>query len=296
MTLCSPRGLLPALVMSLKAADFALSLQFPVPPSQSRHPLRTMTDNQGDHQMQNTNTALLQKLATAVDGHAATATFACGGSVLIQEHSTGGFGPGTQNLVPSVTIRWDTRSSDKTQSKVAFPLPGHDNSSSQEFNSLLHHCDPATFGVGGRDVLDEEYRKATKLDASDFSTNFHPHDCGILDSIQQVLLPSTIQGGQGIGIGPQGVRAELYKLNVCSSMHGYLSKSCTTNGYCRYTRRLLVSSGPMSIPHVESCSLAPSSYACLANMKVRPVMEIDLTCRQYADPSTRRRASRQAPR
>ena len=221
LTLCSPRGLLPNLIMGLKAA-FTLSLRFPVTSGQSHHPLRTMTDIQGDHQVQNTNTALLQKLATAVDGHAATATFACGGSVPIQEHSTGGFGPGTQNLIPSVTIRWDTGNSDIRQSKVAFPLLDHDNSSSQEFNSLLHHCDPATFGVGGRDVLDEEYRKATKLDASDFSTNFHPHDCGILDSIQQVLLPSTIQGGQGIGIGPQGVRAELYKLNVFTSIHGYL--------------------------------------------------------------------------
>ena len=89
------------------------------------------------------------------------------------------------------------------------------------FKNLLHHCDPATFGVGGRDVLDEEYRKAAKLDPSDFSTNFHPHDCGIVDSIQQILLPSTIRGGQGIGIGPQGVRAELYKLNVCILEHGY---------------------------------------------------------------------------
>ena len=280
----------------LKSSRLCAFSAFPSPSRQLQYRLRTMTDNQGDHQMQNTNTALLQKLATAVDGHAATATFACGGSVPIREHSTGGFGPGTQNVVPSITIRWDTGSSGTTQSKVAFPLSDHDNTSSQEFDSLLHHCDPATYGVGGRDVLDEEYRKATKLDASDFSTNFHPHDCGILDSIQQILLPSTVKGGQGIGIGPQGVRAELYKLNVCSSMHGYLSESCTNNGYDRFTLHLLVSSGPMWIPHVESCSLAPSSSACLVNMKVRPVTNIDLTCRQYADPSTRWRATRQAPR
>lgn len=88
-------------------------------------------------------------------------------------------------------------------------------------SDLLHYCQPATFGVDGRDVLDEKYRKAAKLDTSEFSTNFHPHDCGILDSIQQILLPSTIRGAQGVGIGPQGVRAELYKLNVSTSIRGY---------------------------------------------------------------------------
>ena len=180
-----------------------------------------MADNLSDHGAQHSNTTLLQKLASAVDGHAATATFACGGSLPVADFSTGKHGPDTQNLVPSITLRWDSRNAYNTQSKVTFPLADRDNVSRQMFQDILHHCDPATFGVGGRDVLDEEYRKAAKLDASDFSTNFHPHDCGILDSIQQILLPSTIRSRQGIGIGPQGVRAELYKLNVGISEHVY---------------------------------------------------------------------------
>ena len=173
-----------------------------------------MAGFQSNSARQTGNTALLQKLASAVNGHAATATFACGGSVPLLDLSTGKFGPGAQSLVPSITIRWDPKNTYTAQSKIDFPLPDHDHSSQQMFKRLLHHCDPATFGVGGRDVLDETYRKAAKLNASDFSTNFHPHDCGILDSIQQILLPSTVKGGQGIAIGPQGVRAELYKLNV----------------------------------------------------------------------------------
>ena len=180
-----------------------------------------MADILSDHGAQDSNTTLLQKLASAVDGHAATATFACGGSLPVVDSSTGKIGPDTQNLAQSITLRWDARNAYNTQSKVVFPLADRDNVSHQMFKDLLHHCDPATFGVGGRDVLDEEYRKAAKLDASDFSTNFHPHDCGILDSIQQILLPSTIRGGQGIGIGPQGVRAELYKLNVGISEQDY---------------------------------------------------------------------------
>lgn len=174
-----------------------------------------MADHQSNPGAQNSNTTLLQKLASAVHGHAATATFACGGSVPLSALST------APNVFPSITLRWDFKDSYFKQSKISFPLPHHDDASCNTFDFLLRSCEPATFGVGGRDILDEKYRKAMKLDASDFSTNFHPHDCGILDSVQQILLPSTIGGGQGVGIGPQGVRAELYKLNVCPSNYAY---------------------------------------------------------------------------
>lgn len=174
-----------------------------------------MADNQIDHEVRSSNTALLQKLASAVHGHAATATFACGGAVPLTDLSTGNFGSGAENLYPSVTLRWDSKDAYTAPSKITFPLPHHDDVSRSMLSRLLHHCEPATFGIGGKDVLDERYRKAAKLDTSKFSTNFHPHDYGIVDSIQQILLPSTIKGGQGVGIGPEGVRAELYKLNVC---------------------------------------------------------------------------------
>ena len=35
---------------------------------------------------------------------------------------------------------------------------------------LISRCLPATFGVGGQDVLDETYQKALKLDTLEFST------------------------------------------------------------------------------------------------------------------------------
>lgn len=205
------------MLLGLKTPDFELSSRFGTYISliQSRSSLSTMADMQSDNGVRDSNTALLQKLASAVNGHAATATFACGGSVPISDLSIGNFASSAQNSVPPVTIRWDVK--DSEQSKIAFPLPHHDDVSLRMLDSLLRHCQPATFGVGGRDVLDEEYRKAAKLDTSEFSTNFHPHDCGILDSVEQILLPSTIRGGQGVGIGPQGVRAELYKFNVCNS-------------------------------------------------------------------------------
>lgn len=187
-----------------------------------------MADSQSNHGVQEGNTALLQKLASAVNGHA-TATFACAGSVPISDLSTGNLGTGAQNLFPSVTIRWDSEDHYIKQSKISFPLPHQHDGSFRMLNGLLSSCKRATFGVGGHDVLDENYRKAVKLDTSQFSTDFHPHDCGILDSIQQILLPSTIRGGQAVGTGPQGVRGELYKLNVCTSKQDYCQVANRTN-------------------------------------------------------------------
>ena len=161
---------------------------------------------------QNTNTSLLRKLSTAINGHAAVATFACGGSVPIADVATSIYGPDQDPFCSPVRLRWDSDS--KTISTISFPPNKDDHLFQGQLGSLLEKCQPATFGIGGQDVLDEGYRKAAKLDASDFVTNFHPHDCGILDSIHQTLLPSLIKGGQGIGVGPGGVRAELYKLNV----------------------------------------------------------------------------------
>ncbi len=167
--------------------------------------------------MENLNTILLRKLCSAVNGHAAAATFACGGSVPASNLPPGAIEPVEKTIFSPVTLRWD--GSQNAEASITFPFPPHNASSDRRLEDLCHMCQPATFGLGGRDILDEDYRKASKLDPSMFSTYFHPHDCGIVDSIQQILLPSTIEGGQGIGIGPHGVRAELYKLNVHIECH-----------------------------------------------------------------------------
>ncbi|KAL9023058.1 MAG: hypothetical protein Q9180_008414, partial [Flavoplaca navasiana] len=135
------------------------------------------------------NTELLRKLSATVNGQAAAATFACGGSV---DPAT------TSNGTPGVTIRWDV-SGCRDVHKTSFPGPGVD--------ALVQRCEAATFGLGNCDVLDEGYRKAGKLDNTAFSTDFHPHDYGIVDAVQQILMPP---GGES---EPRCVRGELYKLN-----------------------------------------------------------------------------------
>ena len=158
----------------------------------------------------NLNTTLLRTLSAAVNGHAATATFACGGSVPVVDDKL--LEPGKPAISPPVKIRWDDDL--QNNASITFPPPQEDAAFRERLQALLHKCDPATFGLGGQDVLDEQYRKASKLDTSQFSSNFHPHDCGILDSVQQVLLPSTVNGGLTSSVAPQLFKAELYKLNV----------------------------------------------------------------------------------
>lgn len=165
------------------------------------------------------NVALLQQLSIVVSGEGALATFACGGSVTIADPAAStleALATESKASCPPITLRFDVGDG-PGQSRVSFPMPQDEELSHSMLETLLNACQPATFGLGGRDILDENYRKAAKLDSTAFSTNFHPQDCGVIESIQQILLPSTIAGGQRIGFGPQGIRTELYKLNVRSS-------------------------------------------------------------------------------
>ncbi|KAL8993483.1 MAG: hypothetical protein Q9169_006310 [Polycauliona sp. 2 TL-2023] len=155
----------------------------------------------------NTNTNLLRKLSAAVSDQAANATFACGGTVDCPDTSKDG-------VTPRVIIRWDN-DDDNDHHKASFPCS---QDAIQAFEALVQACQPATFGFENRDVLDENYRKAGKLGNSAFSTNFHPHDCGIVDAVQQILMP--VGGSPEEDKTPQGVRAELYKLNVYSAPSG----------------------------------------------------------------------------
>ena len=119
----------------------------------------------------NSNTQLLRRLSTVVKGQ--TATFACGGSVDLNDPLVNG---GTS----AVTIRWGVDTPSELH-KVSFPF----SQDTAGFEALLRKCEPATFGLEHRDVLDEGYRKAGKLDNTTFSTDFHPHDCGIVDAVHQ---------------------------------------------------------------------------------------------------------------
>ncbi|KAF4341782.1 hypothetical protein FBEOM_4293 [Fusarium beomiforme] len=149
---------------------------------------------------------LLSAVSSALDKRAGKDIFAIGGSVGDEDSSSNG----TNH---SVIIRWDNKEHGKCSS---LKLPLGDGTVSQvAFNTLLSDCQPATFGVGSKEVLDEEYRKAGKMDTEDFCTNFNPYEHGIVDTINQVLAQASQSDARGLG-----VKAELYKLNVYSGPSG----------------------------------------------------------------------------
>jgi hypothetical protein len=76
----------------------------------------------------------------------------------------------------------------------------------KDLELLSQACQPATFGLGQADILDENYRKALKLDTSDFSINFSLERSGLLDIVRSGLL----EGHDG----NREIEGELYKLNV----------------------------------------------------------------------------------
>ncbi|KZV73770.1 hypothetical protein PENSPDRAFT_602316 [Peniophora sp. CONT] len=80
------------------------------------------------------------------------------------------------------------------------------SASSEQLEALMLACEPASFGRGGEDVMDEDYRKAGKLDVSRFSTPIVPERTTLARIVSDFLL----EGEES----KTGVEMELYKLNI----------------------------------------------------------------------------------
>ena len=137
--------------------------------------------------------ALLSNLSESISAQNKAAAYACGGS-----------------LDQAVQIRFG----EDGQGRVV-DLP-KDSAESNSFQALIQACAPATFGLGNKDVLDEEYRKASELNIDQFATAFCPYKAGIIDVIAQVLVPNISTRDSE----KRGVRAELYKINFYSAPSG----------------------------------------------------------------------------
>ena len=153
--------------------------------------------------------AQLTSLSTAVAEHQLTESFACSGIISIRDDSE------IDDFRTSKPVRlaWIT-GNEVTDGNIQLPCQSMTDLS-RDMDKLIDSCSKATFGRGQEDVLDEDYRRASKLDASQFLTSFDPYHLGIVDQIQQVLC----RGVENINISHwPGVVAELYSLNV-RAMH-----------------------------------------------------------------------------
>ncbi|RPD72376.1 hypothetical protein L226DRAFT_614840 [Lentinus tigrinus ALCF2SS1-7] len=79
-------------------------------------------------------------------------------------------------------------------------------SSHEALDALQSACEPAAFGRNTETVLDETYRKAGKMDTSEFVVRLDVVKSGLLD----IVCSSLLSGDKS----RRSVRAELYKLNV----------------------------------------------------------------------------------
>ena len=87
--------------------------------------------------------------------------------------------------------------------------------SSASLDALEKACDSASFGVDQQNVIDESYRKARKLEKTQFSLNLDVGAAGLLDSVRTGLL-----SGRGERVE---IHAELHKLNVYGTEESSLS-------------------------------------------------------------------------
>lgn len=173
-----------------------------------------MATSQSDSQIQASRdpvtAGLLDQLREELGKQTEKTIFTCGGTISITKPGESFASDDTKisSTCEPVIIRWDpaTLETPASEAKLVLPL-ARDNQDNLE--KLIHDLEPASFGHHGKDVLDETYRKALKMDTNKFASTFNPYECGIIDSIAQVLLPSAPESDLR-----RGVRAELYKLNV----------------------------------------------------------------------------------
>ncbi|KAF7291188.1 Fe2OG dioxygenase domain-containing protein [Mycena indigotica] len=86
-----------------------------------------------------------------------------------------------------------------------------EGNSEESLALLAGACQKAKFGSeeAQGDVLDEDYRKAGKIDVEDFLVRLDAAEAGILDAVAAELLPPTHDDME-----EKVLRAEMYKLNV----------------------------------------------------------------------------------
>ncbi|OJD18337.1 hypothetical protein AJ78_01650 [Emergomyces pasteurianus Ep9510] len=159
--------------------------------------------------------AAIDALRQALDASANKVVFTIGGDIDSPSPS-----PSTAQDPLPIVIRWNpsvgSNSSGTANGRMVSLPVSEDTALQDSFHQLVKECEPATFGKGKKDVFDEEYRKAGKMDTENFCTNFTPYEHGVIDAIVQALAYN-IDKNQTTH---RGIRAQLYKLNVYSGPSG----------------------------------------------------------------------------
>ncbi|KAJ5634104.1 hypothetical protein N7528_001946 [Penicillium herquei] len=176
-----------------------------------------------------------RQLEKSILSEKASASFVCGGTIPIKLETTSNSGTDnakntTVKSSDPVTIYWDAKPDEPEEAhKLVLPGNGSDDiaSSASKLQQLVAACEPAGFGQGQKTVMDTEYRSAGKLEPRRFATTFHPADFGIIDSIEQILVPQLNLMNEEL-LAVRRVELELYKLNTYSGPSGIFKKHVDT--------------------------------------------------------------------
>lgn len=103
----------------------------------------------------------IQDLTASILDSLTTIPFACGGTIPLL------------NKTDTVQLRYGPQDAGK---HLTLPTAASPSGivGAAALQDLLSACAPATFGLGGQDVLDETYRKAIKLPPTEFLTDSAP--------------------------------------------------------------------------------------------------------------------------
>lgn len=149
-----------------------------------------------------------------------SSAFVCGGTIPIKDEAAK-----LKSQIPKpsnpVTIFWESKDGSHAK-KLVLPLK---DSKDDSLRQLVADCEPASFGRGQEDVMDPEYRKAGKLEPSQFATSFHFMDFGLHEIIENILAPPLDMERK---VASRRIEAELYKLNVYSGPSGLFQKHVDT--------------------------------------------------------------------
>ena len=156
---------------------------------------RWEAEQQKREELRGERDGLLTTIAKQLSSHEKKDVFAIGGAIPLAEDKP-------------VVIRWGAHLAQANGRLCELPVA---SSTTREaaFTKLVEACQPATFGFGTKDVFDEDYRKAGKMDVEDLCLNLNLAEYSIMDTITQALVQSVWSKAE-----MNGVRAELYKLNV----------------------------------------------------------------------------------
>lgn len=157
-----------------------------------------------------------RELQSVIEDECSKTSFACGGSISISRDCDVTQKVHTQSSDP-VSIFWLSSNDNGGVRYVALPPKLTPDPNSPSIEELASDCTTASFGRGGEDVIDPEYRRAGKMDTTQFASSFHPADFGLLENIEQILLPE-FEGKPEDHTCSRKLVADLYKLNVCTAV------------------------------------------------------------------------------